>query len=139
MAEMNESYILLCKKDIEKDERKFPVFYGYSQELNEEGTDFIDVMVPYTDSEGKPQMKPRNFKVVLDEKLKLLLLSEDKFPYRLTLENGIDFFITVDKDKEGNARLDKYGKKHGLVVINSFKDYVPVPRKSMSFEDMDNL
>ena len=133
-------YLLLCKKTQKtEDNREFDVFYGYQQVFSEEKQDFVDVLVPSKDAQGNPTMKSRTVKVVLTDNVKHLLLADDAFPYRLTLEEGIDFFITVDKTKDGKPRLDKYGKKHGLLVINTFQEYVSVPRKSMTFDDLDNI
>ena len=136
MADLD--YIILLKKEITDGNRKFPVFYGYHQVLNKEGNDYEDVLVPAKDKDGKPIMKARNFKVVLRDKVKELLLKDDKFPYRLSLEKGLDYFITIDKDTNKQPRLDKYGKRHAVVVIESFNDFNSV-RTSMTFDDIDNI
>lgn len=132
------TYIVLVKKEIEKDNKKFPVFYAYQQVINDKG-EFTDVMVPSTDSEGKSIMKSRRIKVVLTDDVKKVLLADDMFPYIVALEDEIDYFITIDKDINGKPRLDKNGKKHAVLVMQSFKEYTPKPRKSMSFDDIDDI
>ena len=132
------TYIVLVKKDIEKDNKKFPVFYAYQQVLNDKG-EFTDVLVPSTDSEGKAVMKSRRIKVVLTEDVKHILLADNMFPYIVTLQDEVDYFITIDKDIDGKPRLDKNGKKHAVLVMQSFKEYAPKPRKSMSFDDIDDI
>lgn len=135
----NVETVVLCMKMVESDNRKFPVFYGYHQIFNPKKNDFDDVLVPSTNDKGEPTMKPRNFKVVLQEPLKSQLIKENKFPYRLSLEPQVDYFITIDKDKDKKPRLDKYGKKHALLVISTCASYTPLQRKSMTFDDMDDV
>lgn len=137
--DVKTQYINLCMKTIEVDNKKFPVFYGYQQVYSDEKKDFVDVLVPGVDKDGKPTMKARNFKVVVKEPLRSTLLKDNQFPYRLTLQEGLDYFITVDKDKDKKPRLDKYGKKHAILVVDTCEEYIPLPKKSMTFDDMDDV
>ena len=45
-------------------------------------------------------------------------------------------YITVDKDKYGKARLDKYGKRHPLCVIHAVVEMSEAPRREISWDDV---
>lgn len=145
--------IVLAKKDMETKDKKstFPVYFAYRQE---KGTndEYHDVLTPMVDSEGKPIFKARPIKVKLsqdfEKKLEgmnimfplLMRLDEEK---RIKNRDGKvvrTFFITVDSDKETKQpRLDKYGKKHLLLVIRDAEDIREKPLSSYSLEDIDNF
>lgn len=61
-------------------------------------------------------------------------LNKDNFPYILTLDDSKtskDYFITTDKDKEGQLRLTKEGQKRTILVIKNFREaehYTPEHR-----------
>ena len=140
-----ENVINLCRKEVEKDNKKFPVYFAYRQELNTEG-EYTDVITPSVNEKGEPVMKARPLKVALADKLRKELEADNNFPYRmildseLKLDDGKDgYYLAIDKDKEKNVRKDKYGKRHVILVIRKPKSYEPLPREVITFDDVDSI
>ena len=140
-----KNYLMLCKKKVKNGNQEFSVTFGYRQVLNEKTGEFDDVLSSVMDN-GSQKFVAKSVKVALAKELAAKLDSEDKYPYRLTLdtelklEDGRDsFFVTINKDKDGNERLDKNGKHHAIIVIRAVSSYEPVPPKSLSLDDIDNI
>lgn len=141
-----KEYLMLCKKVVKtNDGQEFPTYFGYRQGITDEG-DFYDELSPAIDKEGNSIMVARAVKVRLSKLLEAKLNSMVKFPCRLTLditaktENGkAQYFVTKDKDKNGNPRLDKHGKQHAVVVINDVVAFEEVERQSYTLSDIDSL
>ena len=138
---------ILCNSEVTNDNgAKFMVFYGYRQQQDSEGN-ISDVLTPGVDSEGKPTMKAMPIKVKLAESF-IKKVEQAAFPLLLTLDdskkvsiNGEEkdsFYVTVDKDKDKKARKDKYGKKHLILIVRD-ADFVEMPRKSYSLDDLDSF
>ena len=145
--------IVLARKEMENknNKTKFWVYFAYRQEQDKEGN-FQDILTPMTDSENKPIFKARPIKVKLsqdfEKKLEsmnlmfplMMKLDEEK---RITNRDGKvvrSFYITVDSDRETKQpRVDKYGKKHLLLVIRDADDIREKPLASYSLEDLDNF
>ena len=52
--------------------------------------------------------------------------------------NGNDsFFLTMDKDIDKKPRLDKYGKKHLVLVVREWKSIEEAPTTSYRFDDLE--
>lgn len=61
------------------------------------------------------------------------------FPIAITLKED-DYFITINKDRETKeAKLDKHGNRHAVIVIKSFEKVEKAPLKAMTLEDAYNL
>lgn len=139
------SYLMLCKKKVKNGNQEFSVTFGYRQVLNEKTGKFDDVLSSVMDN-GSQKFVAKSVKVALAKELAAKLDSEDKYPYRLyldtdlKLEDGRDsFYVTINKDKDGNERLDKNGKHHAIIVIRAVNGYESVPPKSLSLDDIDNI
>ena len=137
---------MLCKKKVTDNSGKsFYVVFGYRQTKDENG-EYQDVLSSIIDKEGQQQFVARSVKVALGEALRKKLDTEDKYPYRLTLDSefkladGRDsYYVTINKDKEGKVRLDNNGNQHAIVVIRDVVAYEPVPLKSLTLDDIDNI
>ena len=140
-----KSYLMLCKKKVKNGNQEFSVTFGYRQFLNDKG-EFEDVKSVVFLDDGKTTDVAKSVKVALAKDLAAKLDAEDKYPYRLVLddelklEDGRDsYYVAINKDKDGNERLDKNGKHHAIVVIRAVSSYEPVPPKSLSLDDIDNI
>ena len=145
--------IVLARKEVStKDNtRKFFAYFAYRQEQSPEG-ELQDILTPMLDKDGKQVFKARPIKVRLsqdfEKKLEsmnlmfplLMRLDEEK---RMTNRDGkvvLTFYVTVDSDKETKQpRVDKYGKRHLLLVIRDADDIREKPLASYSLEDLDNF
>ena len=121
---------------------EFPTYFAYRQVKDPATGEFATVMLPRQDENGNPTMIAQSYRVVFTESAKVLkaqLDTENKFPYLLLdLEDNEDFSIAVDKDKDGNIRLDKANKPRYVIFLKSVKEYAEAPRRSLSFEDVEN-
>lgn len=140
-----KSYLMLCKKKVKVDKQEFDVTFGYRQVLNPETNEFEDVKSKMT-IDGVEVERPRSVKVALAKDLRKKLDEENKYPYRLTLDDELkdsrgedSYYVTINKDKEGKERLDKNGKHHAILVIRAVADYEVVPPKSYTLDDIDNI
>ena len=140
-----KSYLMLCKKKVKNGNQEFMVTFGYRQTLNEETGEYQDVLTSINDN-GSQKFVAKSVKVALAKELATKLDNEDKYPYRLVLdtdlklEDGRDsFYVAINKDKDGNERLDKNGKHHAIIIIRAVSSYEPVPPKSLSLDDIDNI
>ena len=148
---MAVKYLKVCSKPVKTvDGKVFDAFFAYRQEKNTEGV-LVDVLSPTTDKEGKPAMIAKSIRVALTGKAEKKLKAEDNFPYLLTLEDGKepldfteleqpDFYVTIDKDKDGIKRLDKNGNQHLIAIISDYRASSHVePLSSFSLDDIDNF
>jgi len=146
-----ERTIKLCMKKVKAKDtgREFPTFFGYKVDSDKDGnliTREYPTEVVKEDGTKETVMKAHSFKLSLSEDIEKELIKDDNFPYFVTYEDeeiGADNkpanFITWDKDKDGKFRLDKYGKKHKVLVLRSLVDYDACPRTTIDFEDLDAL
>lgn len=148
---MATKYLKVCSKPVKTAEGKtFDAFFAYRQEMKD-GVP-TDVLTPSTDEDGKPIMIAKSIRVALTGAAEKKLKLDANFPYLLTLEDMVepidtdddinqpDFYVTIDKDTEGNPRLDKKGNKHLIAIISNFRDYSHVaPASSFSLDDIDNF
>lgn len=149
-------YLKVCAKKVRtKDGHTFDAMFAYRQADNN-GT-MSDVLSPSTDKDGNPTMVARSIRIALTGEAKKKLIAEGKFPYLLTLEDGLssergangshvlngstpDFYLTWDKDKDGVLRLDKNGKKHRIAVISDYRSALHVePLNTMTLDDIDEF
>lgn len=143
---MAKSYLMLCKKKVtDNNGKSFHVVFAYRQELDDKG-EYQDVLSPIIDKEGQQQWVARSVKVALGEALRKKLDNEDKYPYRLTIDDefkladGRDsYYVTINKDKEGKERLDNNGNRHAIIVIRDVVAYEAVPLKSLTLDDIDSV
>ena len=140
-----ESYLMLCKKKVKNGNQSFEVTFGYRQNKKEDGT-FEDVKTVIFNADGTTKDVAKSIKVALADSLRKELDADNHYPYRLVLDdelkldNGDDsYYVTINKDKEGKLRLDKQGHKHAIIVIRKVKSYEPVPLKSLTLDDIDNI
>lgn len=140
-----KSYLMLCKKKVKNGNQEFEVTFGYRQDFNPTTNEYEDKKSTII-IDGQPTEVAKSIKVALGKELRAKLDAEDKYPYRLTLDDSYklpdgrdSFYVTINKDKEGNERLDKNGKHHAIVVIREVVDYEVVPPKSLSLDDIDNI
>ena len=143
---MNKKYLMLCKKKVKtKDGKSFDVVFGYRQILNEKG-EYEDVKSLIFLENGETKDIAKSVKVALADSLRKKLDAEDKYPYRLVLNeefklpDGRDsFYVSINKDKEGNPKLDNKGHKHAIIVIRDVESYEAVPLQSLTLEDIDDI
>lgn len=140
-----EKIIKLCRKEVTVGDKTFPTLFAYKTMKNDKG-EIVTLTVPSTDEKGTPIMKAKSFKVALAEELFNTLEKENKYPYLVTIDEDLkladgrdSFYITVDKDKNGDVRYDKYNHKHPIMVIRAVKHYEQAPKTSISFEDIDTF
>lgn len=148
---MATKLLKVCKKAVTtKDNRTFDAIFAYRQEMNEDNIP-VDVLTPVTTADGKADMVAKSIRVALTGEAKKKLIAHDNFPYLLVLEDGRDlegkvcedltpdFYVTKDKDKDGNVRLDKNGKSHIIAIISDYREATHVePMNSLSLDDIDN-
>ena len=140
-----ESYLMLCKKKVKNGNQEFYVTFGYLQNKKEDGT-FEDKTSIVFNADGTTKDISKSVKVALGDELRKKLDLQDAYPYRLVLDDELktadnkeSFYVTINKDKDGNVRLDKNGHKHAIIVIRAVKSYEPVPIKSLTLDDIDNI
>lgn len=141
---MDTTTMLVLSKDIIQDNRKFTVYYGYRQQVNDKG-ELVDVVTPMSDKDGKPVMRTLSIKVALTDTF--IKDNKDKqFPLYVKVdlnkkdEKGNSYaFVTVDKDGSGKIRKDKLGKKHLVLVINKSEEVIEAPRKTYTLDDLDTF
>ena len=137
---MTETILLMTKKITTKEGKKFDTFYAYRTTLDNNG-----VRVKRLSAKNG---KPISLKVNLVEGAQNRLLADINqkkytFPVYMTLDdtikiNGNDsFFLTMDKDIDKKPRLDKYGKKHLVLVVREWKSIEEAPTTSYSFDDLE--
>ena len=140
-----KSYLMLCKKKVKNGNQSFDVTFGYIQELLEDGT-FKDKTTVVFNADGTTKDVAKSVKVALGEELRKKLDLENAYPYRLTLDDDLktadnkdSYYVTINKDKDGKLRLDKKGHKHAIIVVRAVTSYEPVPLKSLTLDDIDNI
>ena len=143
---MKQLFILCDHEVTNENGAKFMTYYGYRQQQDKDGN-LSDVVTMTTDAEGKPLAKAMPIKVKLGQDF-VKKVENASFPLLLTLdtekkvlinnEEKDSFYVTVDKDKEKKARKDKYGKKHLILIVRD-ADFVEMPRKSYSLDDLDSF
>lgn len=137
------SYITLCKKNVKtKEGTTFPALFAYPAKKNEDGT-MSDILVPSTDKDGKSIMVAKSIRVILTGDIKKKLMLEDKFPYYLEFdepqEDYEEYYITIYKDINGKPRLDKYGKRHPVMIIGSCNKYWKKELERITFDNYDEI
>lgn len=145
--------IVLATKDMPTKDGKdtFPVYFAYRQEKTPSG-EYQDVLTSIQDKDGKQTFKARPIKVKLSQDFQKKLESTNlMFPLMMRLDENKrmtnregkvvrTFYVTVDSDKDTKQpRLDKYGKKHLLLVIRDADDIREKPLASYSLEDLDDF
>lgn len=130
--------------------RKFNVYFAYRQELVDGA--YTDVLTPMQDKDGSPIFKAKPIKVRLSEEFEKKLLDMNlQFPLMMTLnpdkriknkegKTVSSFFVTVDTDKDTKQpRLDKYGKKHLVLILRDAEDIKEKPHTEYSLDDLDDF
>ena len=143
-------YLKVCSKRTKtKDGKIFDAMFAYRQ-VDNDGV-MTDVLTPSKDKDGKPVMVAKSIRIALTGDAKRKLIAENKFPYLLTLEDGLneerkpngqsqDYYVTKDKDKDGVVRLDKYGKSHPIAVISDYRSAIHIePLNNMTLDDIDDF
>ena len=137
--------IKLCRKLCTgKNGNKFYQYFCYRQQPDPATGQFLTVMVPTTDKDGKPIMIAKSIHVAFDAAIKSQMEELNEYPYLLEVEKdevtGVkDFFIGVDKNRDGTPKLDKQGKKHPLLYLFSYRSIMPAPKVDMTFEDAEMM
>lgn len=146
-----KSVVVLATKEVKNASGgTFNVYFAYRQELVD--GEYKDVMTPITTSDGKLDYISKPIKVRLSQEFeKKLKATKLSFPLLLTLDSEkhiknqqgqqvSSYFVTVDTVKETKQpRLDKYGKKHLVLVIRDAEDIKEKPHTSYSLEDLDDF
>lgn len=129
------SYLEVHSKEIttKDSKRKFPVYYAYV--VNPKDDNALEFeRATYALKDGTIGFK--TIKVALTDNL--ANLDKSNFPCVFGLSND-DYFVTTDKDANKNYRLDKDGKKRLVAVIKSYQKLFPVPKKSLTLEDLKDF
>ena len=135
------SYVKLFSKKVRtKDNRTFTAYYAVIQERK--GDKFVDKETTNYDN----KRVALSIRVVLTDKARAFVETDKHCPYMVELDNEAknsdgtgQFFITIDKDKDGVVKLDKYGKKHPVLIIREFNAIEQAERKSITFDDVATL
>ena len=142
--EVLENTLLVFSKEVNDNGRKFVAYYGYRQTVLPDGS-FTDVITPSTDSEGKAVMLRKSIKIrfrkdFIESRKDLVFPAYITLSNEVKVEDGKDsFYVTIDKDANKVARLDKNGNKHLVLVIRDIKSFIPAPKKSYSLDDLDDF
>lgn len=122
---------------------KFTVYYGYRQE--EVNGVIQDITTPAQNEKGEAIIIAKPIKVKFGKDM-FERVKDMSFPLLFTLDREMkdakgnsSFFITVDKDKDNEARVDNKGNRHLVCVICSCKDVVPAPRTELTLDDLDDF
>ena len=151
-------YFLLCGAekegtDIKGKTVKFMTYFGYRQQDTGDGTgtQLEDILTPVTDENGNPAMKAISIKVSLSPLFKLKLETCGlRLPVYISLKKeriqGKDgklvnsYFVTPDLDKDTKKpRLDKYGKRHLVLVINDATILAEKQRDEYDLDDIESF
>lgn len=137
--------IKLCRKErTGKNGNKFFQYFCYRQQFDTVTSQYLTVLVPSTDKDGNAIMLAKSIHVAFDPKLQEEISKLTEFPYLLEIEQddttGIrDFFIGIDKNRDGTPKLDKQGHKHPLLYLFSYRKLTPAPKVNMTFEDAEMM
>ena len=130
--------------------RTFPSYFAYKVDKDQEGN-FITREYPTTvtneDGTTSSVMKAKSFKVGLGEVVEAQLKADkSQFPYIIVYDDEVADkdgkranYIKVDKDKDKNVRLDKYGKRHAVLVLREIVEFTPAPRTEIAFDDIEDF
>lgn len=142
-----KSVFMLCSKVVKGDNgHEFPIYYAYQQEevVIDGEKQYQDVKTAITNPvTNVTDMKsvPVNVKLAQDFEEEIID-SNVKFPLllfldsELKLDDGRDsYYVTIDKTKDKVARLDKYGKKH-LILVVRHGEFIEAPRKNYDITDI---
>ena len=122
---------------------EFITHFGYRVE--KVGEVLTDISTPSTDKDGKAIMRSIPVKIKLTEhfnKTHAGFTTPALMDVNLEakLDNGKKAaFITVDKDGNKKPRLDKYGKRHPVLVIEEVESWEPLPYEDMDFNSIDDF
>ena len=143
--------IKLCMLPAENKATKatFPTYFGYKVDQDAEGnfnTREYPTVVTKEDGTTETIMKAKSFKVKpSDEIINAIKADGDNFPYLITYDDEVldeegkkVNYNKVDK-KNGKPRLDKYGRRHAIVVINKAVEIKACPKINISFDDIENF
>lgn len=144
-----EQVLLVChKKQKKNDGSTFDRYFCYKQNevQDEEGN------ISYTDEINPATGKAQGVKALLpDDMLKRHGITNNMFPLYMTVDMEATLEVTtkdgskvtvracklkIDRDKEGNPRLDKYGKRHVVCVINDVVKFSEAPRREITWDDV---
>lgn len=144
--------IKLCMKEVEDktNNRTFPSYFAYKVDMDKDGnaiTREYPTTVTAEDGTTSTVMKAKSFKVGLGEVVEAQLKADkSQFPYIITYDDEDTDkdgkrinYIKVDKDKDKNVRLDKYGKRHAVLVLREIKNFTPAPRTEINFDDIEDF
>ena len=122
---------------------KFTVYYGYRQELV--NGEYQDITTPATNDKGEAIIIAKPIKVKFGKEM-FEKVKDMSFPLLFLLDRDMkdskgnsSFFITIDKDKDNEARVDNKGNRHLVCVICGCKEVVPAPRTELSLDDLDDF
>lgn len=48
-------------------------------------------------------------------------------------------YLTIDKTQDGKARLDKYGKRHPICIINSVVEISEAPHREITWDNVADI
>lgn len=152
--------LILCSKIVkDKENKEFTSYYGYLQTAipGTNPVEYEDLTVDVAGADGVVTKKSlcTNVKLCNNAEIFVKQHKEFSFPLLITINEGAPLldpkgkallgsngkpltqaFTTVDKDKNGKARLDKNGKKHLILVINEFESVIEAPRKTYTLDDL---
>lgn len=134
-----KSTILLkvFSKEVKTKTYQTTYYHGNEMKLNPTTNTIEDALV-VTTTNPTPHIVTLNVRFT-KEALATLQGSGVDFPVVLTL-NADNYFVTIDKNRDTKqAKLDKNGNRHAVIVINSFEKVEKAPFKEMSLEDAYNL
>lgn len=145
MQEIRKMYVKVLSKEMERKDNtgKFHTYFGYRVEKIEDK--FVDVVTPFTNQDGKADMKAIPIKIKLTDlfmkkygNLSLPLLIEVDLDMKLESGKSASF-ITIDKDKDKKYRVDKNGRQHLVLVIEDGVSVQEYPYEEFTFSDIDTF
>ena len=136
-----EKKLLVCHRTQTKaDGGKFDRYFCY--ELDSEG----NIVVNPATGKGKG-IKAKIFEGILTEhsltpaSFPLVMKVDDEATLQIKDKEGNDKVIRacklkIDRDANGNPRLDKYGKRHLVCVINQVLEVSEAPNREITWDDV---
>lgn len=125
---------LFSKRMRTHDGKAFNTYYAYIGTYDETSKTFITAK--------NKSNKDMSIRVHLCEPILSILVKDNKFPYLVTLDPTIkveglsSYYTTIDKDRDGVARLDKNGKSHHILIIKQVKSYSHIDLEQSALIDV---
>lgn len=136
---------VFSKKVLNKQGVAFTTYYAYLQGKDDKGQicDITKVVATADKSEMPVSIRVKfPAKAPILDKVNDAIKNGMHFPLYITLndkrtpDNKPYFFLTMDKDKNGVKRVDKYGEKHYIAIIYDTDSITQAETAHVSIDDV---